>query len=193
MSTWASAQQPLVASTAPISSDDGAPGDGIEPTGRRRRAVPQPPPAGPARPGSGVGDLQPEGRRRQDHFDDQPGGRTHRAGRRVLLVELDPQGALSVGLGMASHHLDRTIYNLIMEQGVLVDEVVGRRRCRGWTCAPHRRPSAAEVQLVDRGGSGTGAGSHSAAAAAALRLHPGGVPAIVGSAHHQCAGVCRRG
>ncbi|MGH3620123.1 MAG: hypothetical protein ACRDQV_19230, partial [Pseudonocardiaceae bacterium] len=52
MSTWASAQQPLVASIAPISSDDGAPGDGIEPAGRRRRAVPQPPPLdrhGPAR------------------------------------------------------------------------------------------------------------------------------------------------
>src|SRR3569623_582444 len=32
-------------------------------------------------------------------------------GRRVLLIDLDPQGALSVGLGVPSQALDRTIYN----------------------------------------------------------------------------------
>src|ERR1700743_3564791 len=34
-------------------------------------------------------------------------------GRRVLLVDFDPQGALSVGLGVAPHQLDRTAYNLL--------------------------------------------------------------------------------
>ena len=38
-------------------------------------------------------------------------------GRRVLLVDLDPQGALSAGLGIASHELDHTIYNLMLERG----------------------------------------------------------------------------
>ena len=38
-------------------------------------------------------------------------------GRRVLLVDFDPQGALSVGLGLNPHELDRTIYNLLMERG----------------------------------------------------------------------------
>ena len=35
-------------------------------------------------------------------------------GRRVLLVDLDPQGALSAGLGIAAHELERTIYNLML-------------------------------------------------------------------------------
>ena len=33
-------------------------------------------------------------------------------GRRVLLVDFDPQGALSVGLGIQPHDIDGTIYNL---------------------------------------------------------------------------------
>ena len=35
-------------------------------------------------------------------------------GRRVLLVDFDPQGALSVGLGVQPHQLERTVYNLLM-------------------------------------------------------------------------------
>ncbi|HWN32401.1 MAG TPA: AAA family ATPase, partial [Pseudonocardia sp.] len=45
-------------------------------------------------------------------------------GRRVLLVDFDPQGALSVGLGIPAHSLEQTIYNVIIERSVGVDEVV---------------------------------------------------------------------
>ena len=38
-------------------------------------------------------------------------------GRRVLLVDLDPQGALSAGLGIAAHELEHTIYNLMLSVG----------------------------------------------------------------------------
>ena len=38
-------------------------------------------------------------------------------GRKVLLVDFDPQGALSVGLGINPHELDKTIYNLLMDRG----------------------------------------------------------------------------
>jgi chromosome partitioning protein len=34
---------------------------------------------------------------------------------RVLLVDMDPQGALAVGLGLNPLSLDRTVYNLLME------------------------------------------------------------------------------
>ena len=34
-------------------------------------------------------------------------------GRRVLLVDLDPQGALSAGLGVAHHDLELTVHNLL--------------------------------------------------------------------------------
>ena len=35
-------------------------------------------------------------------------------GRKVLLVDFDPQGALSVGLGVQPHPLETTVYNLLM-------------------------------------------------------------------------------
>src|SRR5206468_3164165 len=37
-------------------------------------------------------------------------------GRRVLLVDFDPQGALSAGLGIAPHELERTTYNLLLQR-----------------------------------------------------------------------------
>ena len=45
-------------------------------------------------------------------------------GRKVLLVDFDPQGALSVGLGVNPHELDLTIYNLLMQRDVAIDEVL---------------------------------------------------------------------
>ncbi|MEI6250128.1 MAG: AAA family ATPase, partial [Actinomycetes bacterium] len=35
-------------------------------------------------------------------------------GRRVLVVDLDPQGALSVGLGVPLHELETTIFDLML-------------------------------------------------------------------------------
>src|SRR5947208_14408524 len=39
-------------------------------------------------------------------------------GRKVLLVDFDPQGALSVGLGIPAHQLQQTIYNVLIERSV---------------------------------------------------------------------------
>ena len=36
-------------------------------------------------------------------------------GRQVLLIDMDPQGALSVGLGLNPTALERTVYNLLMD------------------------------------------------------------------------------
>src|SRR5690349_11647039 len=44
-------------------------------------------------------------------------------GRKVLLIDLDPQGALSVGLGVPSQALDRTIYNALMERQTTLADV----------------------------------------------------------------------
>ncbi|MBU5890182.1 AAA family ATPase, partial [Vibrio cholerae O1] len=35
-------------------------------------------------------------------------------GRKMLLVDFDPQGALSVGLGINPYDLDISVYNLLM-------------------------------------------------------------------------------
>jgi chromosome partitioning protein len=70
-------------------------------------------------------------------------------GRRVLLVDFDPQGALSVGLGVQPHQLDRTAYNLLMERGVGVDDILLKTGIAGMDLLPSNIDlSAAEVQLV---------------------------------------------
>ena len=70
-------------------------------------------------------------------------------GRRVLLVDFDPQGALSVGLGVQPHQLDRTAYNLLMERSVTVDDVMLKTSVPGMDLLPSNIDlSAAEVQLV---------------------------------------------
>jgi chromosome partitioning protein len=70
-------------------------------------------------------------------------------GRRVLLVDFDPQGALSVGLGVAPHQLDRTAYNLLMDTKVGVEDVVLKTSVPGMDLLPSNIDlSAAEVQLV---------------------------------------------
>jgi chromosome partitioning protein len=71
-------------------------------------------------------------------------------GRRVLLVDLDPQGALGVGLGVNPLQLDRTVYNLLMEQDVTVDDVMLKTNVPGMDLLPSNIDlSAAEVQLVN--------------------------------------------
>jgi chromosome partitioning protein len=70
-------------------------------------------------------------------------------GRRVLLVDFDPQGALSVGLGIQPHELDSTIYNLLMERGLTVRDVVFKTNVDGMDLLPSNIDLAgAEVQLV---------------------------------------------
>jgi chromosome partitioning protein len=71
-------------------------------------------------------------------------------GRRVLLVDFDPQGALSVGLGIQPHQLEQTIYNLLMERAVTIDEVLLKTGVPGMDLLPSNiYLSAAEVQLVN--------------------------------------------
>ncbi|MGX7679632.1 ParA family protein [Jatrophihabitans sp. DSM 45814] len=71
-------------------------------------------------------------------------------GRRVLLVDFDPQGALSVGLGIQPHQLELTTYNLLMERAVGIDEVLLKTGVPGLDLLPSNIDlSAAEVQLVN--------------------------------------------
>jgi chromosome partitioning protein len=70
-------------------------------------------------------------------------------GRRVLLVDFDPQGSLSVGLGLNPHEMDLTIYNLLLQRDVDFEEVVVPTGVPGMDLLPSNIDlSAAEVQLV---------------------------------------------
>ncbi|MDM7831104.1 ParA family protein [Cellulomonas edaphi] len=70
-------------------------------------------------------------------------------GRRVLVVDFDPQGAASVGLGVSPHELDRTVYNLLMERDASIHELIRETPVPGLDLLPANIDlSAAEVQLV---------------------------------------------
>ncbi|GAB3461234.1 ParA family protein [Streptomonospora sediminis] len=71
-------------------------------------------------------------------------------GRRVLLVDFDPQGALSVGLGrLDPRELELTVYNLLMQRDVGVEDVLLKTDIDGLDLIPSNIDlSAAEVQLV---------------------------------------------
>jgi chromosome partitioning protein len=70
-------------------------------------------------------------------------------GRKVLLVDFDPQGSLSVGLGLNPHDMEQTVYNLLMDRETRIDEVVVPSGVPGMDLLPSNIDlSAAEVQLV---------------------------------------------
>ncbi len=71
-------------------------------------------------------------------------------GRKVLLVDLDPQGALSAGTGINSYELDLTVYNLLLERDHDIREAIQSTTTENMEILPANIDlSAAEVQLVN--------------------------------------------
>jgi chromosome partitioning protein len=70
-------------------------------------------------------------------------------GRKVLLVDFDPQGALSAGLGVVAHDI-KTIYDLMVEKDLKVQDVIVSSSVKNLDVIPANIDlSAAEVQLVN--------------------------------------------
>jgi chromosome partitioning protein len=70
-------------------------------------------------------------------------------GRRVLLVDMDPQGALSVGLGLNPLSLEKTLYNLLMGTDQDAGAVVTNTKIDRLDLLPSNIDlAAAEVLLV---------------------------------------------
>ena len=70
-------------------------------------------------------------------------------GRRVLIVDFDPQGAATVGLGINANSVDNTIYTAMFDSSLDVHEVVRHTRFDGLDIIPANIDlSAAEIQLV---------------------------------------------
>jgi chromosome partitioning protein len=70
-------------------------------------------------------------------------------GKRVLLIDMDPQGALSVGLGLNPLALDQTLYNLLMDPKLDADPVITSTKVTGLNLLPSNIDlAAAEVMLV---------------------------------------------
>jgi chromosome partitioning protein len=70
-------------------------------------------------------------------------------GKRVLLVDFDPQGALSVGMGINPMALDTTVYNLLLDRTIAPGDVVLKTETPNVSLLPSNIDlSAAEVVLV---------------------------------------------
>ncbi|MCL1839082.1 MAG: AAA family ATPase [Propionibacteriaceae bacterium] len=70
-------------------------------------------------------------------------------GRKVLLVDFDPQGSLSVGLGANPHTLETTVYNLLVGHDVHISDVITGTKVENLDLLPSNIDlAAAEIQLV---------------------------------------------
>ncbi len=121
----------------------------LGPTGRPNRDIPEPAPLDRHGPATVVAVCNQKGGVGKTTSTINLGAALAEYGRRVLLVDLDPQGALSAGLGVPHHDLDQTVYNLLVPPHTDTDEVLMRTRVDGLDLLPSNIDlSAAEIQLV---------------------------------------------
>ena len=74
-------------------------------------------------------------------------------GRKVLLVDLDPQGALSAGLGLTHDQIGDTIYDVMLDSDVSVHSAIVHTGVQGLDLVPANIDlSAAEIQMVNEVG-----------------------------------------
>lgn len=131
-------------------ADGALAGEGLGPTGRPRPVLPDPPVLDKHGPARILAMCNQKGGVGKTTSTINLGAALAELGRRVLLIDLDPQGALSVGLGVNPLQLDRTVYNLLMERDVTVDDVMLKTNVAGLDLLPSNIDlSAAEVQLVN--------------------------------------------
>ena len=122
---------------------------GLGPTGRPFSAFPDPKPLMEHGPARTVAVCNQKGGVGKTTTTINLGAALAEQGRRVLLVDFDPQGALSVGLGIQPHDIDATIYNLLMERDVTAHDVLFKTGVNGMDLVPSNIDlSGAEVQLV---------------------------------------------
>lgn len=125
----------------------------LGPTGRPVREVPEPTPLDRHGPAAVVAICNQKGGVGKTTSTINLGAALAECGRRVLLVDLDPQGALSAGLGVPHHELDLTVHNMLVPPQVSADDVLMRTRVDGMDLLPSNIDlSAAEIQLVNEVG-----------------------------------------
>ncbi|NMM88960.1 chromosome partitioning ATPase [Rhodococcus sp. SRB_17] len=150
-----STSQPSAAESAPphVTMPSHIPSGELEPelgpTGRPVRDVPMPTPLAHHGPAMIIAMCNQKGGVGKTTSTINLGAALAEYGRRVLLVDLDPQGALSAGLGVQHHDLELTVHNLLVEPRVPIDDVLMRTRIDGLDLLPSNIDlSAAEIQLV---------------------------------------------
>ena len=68
--------------------------------------------------------------------------------RRVLLVDMDPQGNATMGSGINKHELELTCYDVLVDGRAAVDAIVESTECGYWVLPSNSDLTAAEVHLL---------------------------------------------
>lgn len=68
--------------------------------------------------------------------------------KKTLVVDVDPQGALSIGMGLDSYGLDRTIYTALMNQDMVIQEIVHPVQAYLDLIPANIELAAAEIELI---------------------------------------------
>ena len=122
-------------------------------TGRPLRDIPEPRPRSVHGPAKVIAMCNQKGGVGKTTSTINLGASLAEYGRRVLLVDLDPQGALSAGLGVPHYELEYTVHNLLIEPRVSIDQVLIKTRVSGPDLVPSNIDlAAAEIQLVNEVG-----------------------------------------
>ncbi|MGV0627327.1 ParA family protein [Mycolicibacter minnesotensis] len=122
-------------------------------TGRPPRNIPEPQPKSTHGPAKVIAMCNQKGGVGKTTSTINLGAALAEYGRRVLLVDLDPQGALSAGLGVPHYDLAHTVHNLLVEPRVGIDEVLVNTGVENLDLVPSNIDlSAAEIQLVNEVG-----------------------------------------
>ena len=122
----------------------------IGPTGRPKHEFPEPAPLSSHGPARIISMVNQKGGVGKTTSTINLGAALADYGRKVLMVDFDPQGALSAGLGVSPHELDTTVYNVMMDRSVTARDAIVETSFEGIDLLPANIDlSAAEVQLVN--------------------------------------------
>lgn len=70
--------------------------------------------------------------------------------RRVLLVDLDPQGHASMGSGIDKYELDKSVLDVLLGEATATDTIVKKLAVKYDVLPGNGDLTAAEVELLDR-------------------------------------------